>query len=823
MNRQLLRMKYHPAKKEIEFRRFQNGKEIPIRSDSVLRTKYMNRKGTFVLQDYGNELFDDIAKAFDGLETIDVEAVTTKMDYEDFAQMVEYYNEEGKCRINATLLAELPDMNETYKRAVEYGRKSIGILEYHRGELFAIPLENEKVKQSAENYANQIQEKIEDIEEKIENLKDNRVNLCFTGVFSSGKSALINALLGYRILPENIRSETAKMFRIVSPEKGENVRICFDITNVHTVLEWNAAWNCFEVAKGPYESDALTELQNIINTAKMEGLRQHEQIEKLLRSINASQTVSSTSEIVVYFPVALDNETVRFTIYDTPGTDSNYLEHQKVLTNALEKQMQSILIFVCKPNGIEGQGNNALLSYLKEAEKKDVKTSIDIARSLFVINWADSVSADQRRVLQNEKIRYNNDDPFSIKLSDKKLFFTSAAYAYAAKAIKNGIASETDKSMAGIGKAIFATEGSPFGFCYRQDRCATSEIATKKLLGRCESALQSASGDEGETLLISSGLYALESEIIHYGEKFASAVRAFAIIDSVDKTLANLTNVTNSLRESNSQEIGQIETNISELDKTIREAIVHEYQNTVIPAGEALPAEVRKKLGIDSGSLHKQFAGTRREIDEQLKGRFFGYGKVRFREGDKDRIQKKIDGVLEAFTRNFLAERKKLLEGQRDAFMNGIKNAIARNGNISDAAKRLFLDIPEPNITEPAVRNVGSIYDAHRRTTQFLWIRDVYLDKSGFLENIEENFIKIAVQMNDDYGKEYQCSLETLSMQIKSLFEANLAKFSLSMRALLESREAMLGLGDRIEAAAKALGECREKLDEMIWMEVENG
>ena len=88
MNKQVLMMKYHPAKKEIEFHRFQNGREIPIRSDSVLRTNYMNMKGKFILQDHGNEFFDDIAVAFDGLEDVDIEVITTRMDYEDFVQMV---------------------------------------------------------------------------------------------------------------------------------------------------------------------------------------------------------------------------------------------------------------------------------------------------------------------------------------------------------------------------------------------------------------------------------------------------------------------------------------------------------------------------------------------------------------------------------------------------------------------------------------------------------------------------------------------------------------------------------------------------------------
>ena len=48
-----LKMKYHPAKKEVEFTRFLGEKTIPVREDSVLQN-YMNQKGKFVLQDHGN-------------------------------------------------------------------------------------------------------------------------------------------------------------------------------------------------------------------------------------------------------------------------------------------------------------------------------------------------------------------------------------------------------------------------------------------------------------------------------------------------------------------------------------------------------------------------------------------------------------------------------------------------------------------------------------------------------------------------------------------------------------------------------------------------
>lgn len=83
MNNQMLVMKYHPAKKEIQFRRFQNGQEAIIREDSRLM-HYMNDKGTFILQNQGDSFFEDIAAAFDGLKEVNMQIVTTKLDYPTF-------------------------------------------------------------------------------------------------------------------------------------------------------------------------------------------------------------------------------------------------------------------------------------------------------------------------------------------------------------------------------------------------------------------------------------------------------------------------------------------------------------------------------------------------------------------------------------------------------------------------------------------------------------------------------------------------------------------------------------------------------------------
>lgn len=823
MGKNILQIKYHAAKKEVSFKRFQDGEEIAIKSGGAL-SKYVNMKGKFVLQDFGNTFFNDIAKVFDGIKKVEIQAIMTKLDYEDLEQMIENYNQEPtrECDFLPTLLAELPDMKTTYEEVKKFGESAIGVLGSHRSKLFDLPLDNDNVRESVESFAKQIDEEIKNIEEKITSLSDNRVSLCFTGVYSAGKSALINALLGYKILPEDIKSETAKMFRIYSPEKENKEKIVFDLCNVYTVLQWNDSDRVFEFKKGPSENVTRKEIQELLNEVKKQGKRKDEQIKCLLDKLNGYEEVSS--EIRIEFPVPLDKDTVQFTIYDTPGTDSNYAAHQSVLTEALENQTQSILIFVAKPDGLEGSGNNALLNYLKEAESKHSKTSIDISRSLFVINKVDGQTADARKTLQHQEIKDQKDGEFTIKLEDKKLFFTTALYGYVAKTIKNGTATPQEQALLVAGKAILATDGNPMSYCFRENRCALSELATNSMIGRCEEALNKAisENDDAGVVEVCSGLYALETEILQYGEKYAAAVKAFAIIDSVDKALAKLTNQAYSLRDSNQEEIAAIEKNIKELKDTINGSIESEYQTRTISKEKAIPEEIRKKLKIDSKTLKNSIIGdTEIFLDKTLKGSFFGLGKVKFRESDKTKIKDGISGVISDFTNNFMKEREKLLTEERDAFIKAVQKAITDNGNISEAAKKFFQDIPKPEISRTkGITNLDGIYNSNKRVEKVLFFFEKErLDKKAFIDDVKDSLETIAIGMTDEYATDYQKALETILMAIKSNFEQNLAKYSLYMKAMIDNREVMKKLGTKIEDAAFDLKECEDDLNAIIWKE----
>ena len=193
-------MKYHPAKKEVTFSRVIGKKETPISggSNSILST-YINKKGQFVIQDHGNQVFSDILESFDGEEHIRLEVTMTRKDYEDFVQMVDFFNESSEKKITTTLLAELPDMDATYEAVKKHGQESIEILNNNRNAFHDIASENENVLLCIENFSKEINEATKGILEKIDTLEQNSVNVCFSGPYSSGKSMLIDSLIGYAI------------------------------------------------------------------------------------------------------------------------------------------------------------------------------------------------------------------------------------------------------------------------------------------------------------------------------------------------------------------------------------------------------------------------------------------------------------------------------------------------------------------------------------------------------------------------------------------------------------------------------------------------
>jgi hypothetical protein len=512
------------------------------------------------------------------------------------------------------------------------------------------------------------------------------------------------------------------------------------------------------------------------------------------------------SDIKVEFPVPLDNDRVQFLIYDTPGTDSNNIKHQNILCDVLEEQTQSILIFVCTPDKLEGSGNNILLDYLKGKEK-----NIDINRSIFVINKADTVCADAREnMFQSEEDIQSEEDKVKLELKGKKVFFTSALYGYVAKAVKNGIASKEEEFTLESGIRDLANDGSPKRYCYKSNRYASSEAATEVMIQKCDNALKQArkNNDMKEIVSICSGMYALESEILQYGEKYASAVKVFAIINSVDMALTTLTKRLESIEMSCRQNIGDIDDVIQRLKDDFEKSINDEYKKKIPPKGESISEDTKKRLEIDRDTLLTWFETTIGELNKTI-----SKGKLKVNEKNQMEIIEKINGYMRTFENNFSGQRKKLLESECADFSKKVFDIIDKSENIPQTVKALFKDISNSKIPPFNKKDkLHSIYEKNEK--KFFWRKK--LNKKSFISAVTDFLYGEIAELTEAYEKEYKDTLKDLLDNIMKEVKENIDQYSHDLKSWQSNKAKMQKTLEKMKATSEELKDRIDKFNKEI-------
>ena len=104
-----------------------------------------------------------------------------------------------------------------------------------------------------------------------------------------------------------------------------------------------------------------------------------------------------------------------------------------------------------------------------------------------------------------------------------------------------------------------------------------------------------------------------------------------------------------------------------------------------------------------------------------------------------------------------------------------------------------------------------------RRTEKFLMFKGEYLDKAGFIQDVEKMLMDIAASMSEDYSRDYRTALDSILSKTKNQFEANLETYNLYMQAMVENRDAMKQLGDRVADVATEMFDCQKQLNDIIW------
>lgn len=832
-----LMLAYHPVKKEIRFFGKFKGDFVEIPYEECPRLeKYSPGSGEFVLQNQGTNFFDDIWEQF-SKDNVNITFKGTKIDYEDIQKKITDYNAAKEKEIlKITKFVELPNVSEIYDCINSFCDETL--------KTFENELEENETKVI-------FRKRKTTFEERRQSLDSNDVNLCLVGTYSAGKSTFINAVIGKRILPESINSETAKMFKI---KNGEIPKVSLLVHTKQGVrpdniqVIWNENLGQFEVVRGLGNTveDIREMVQKEATTVAEIGLRQHEQLCHILKKLNDVPNHESpegkgyiNGVIEVEYPIPLCKN-INFAFFDTPGTDSNSNEHLLILKEALMQQTNSILIVLYEPTKMEGTGNSILYKLINgfkdNKTKEDNNVSIDLARSFHVINQADTKSNKDLKALRNKKVvvtlkeedRIYNEEEMEIDLAQERLFFVSSKAAYISKAILGNIDLEDERTWLANHKQEINNETTtdPFaetetsitsdnGVFYRYDKLANADFETKQLIEDCEKEAEKCDSSlDGviQRIYVNSGMFAIEQEIIKYAQKYALAVKAKGLYDGikglVDFIRADYEAIENQARlskETIEKNIEIMKTSmVSDIEKAHEEfisRITDDSLETQVEEIKQLVKEIEKQQELASRQADKmQWIALKQEVFE---------AKNRVIISELNRYLQDIDDYYKKVRGNILAAQVQEL---KDIIVKKIKEYKGIDENLI----RRIADISETEIP-PSEITAFKMNDYINEQKAILIFNT--MDKKAYKRDLQRAFNKQTVEQFVAYKEEVIKVAQQRTKDMVEEFRNNIDTISGSLELLIKDENRAVEEQKKAKSVLELIDKQDELLNKKIWGE----
>lgn len=202
-----------------------------------------------------------------------------------------------------------------------------------------------------------------DLVEEFEKINSNKFKVCVIATMSSGKSTLINAMLGLDLLPSNTAACTATITTLTDNDEME----FFDV-------------RCFD------QMGKLFIEKKEVTLEEMESFNENEEI----KIIDLEGPIPGIS-------------TSRFNLHliDTPGPNNSTNDaHERLTFEMIESDDYAMVIYVMSPETIQSDDNDELLQMIAETMNKFGKKADE--RFLFVINKCDNLDPeDQDDTIEN--------------------------------------------------------------------------------------------------------------------------------------------------------------------------------------------------------------------------------------------------------------------------------------------------------------------------------------------------------------------------------------------------------------------------------------
>lgn len=273
------------------------------------------------------------------------------------------------------------------------------------------------------------------------------IPICVMGLYSAGKSAFINSLIGAEILPSASDPTTAKTYKISSKpqygisffysEKGRDtynelidakeINLSFDNDKykINQSGELDIVNKLEAIQKYTSVEERMYHALTIINNYDMnhnKNLDKNEQLWRVSDLIEVTLPINDLSD-------SLPFDEYDFMIYDTPGSNSaGNTDHIEVLKKAMAGQTNGLPIYVTEPDNMDAADNLKLIDTIDK-----LGNSLDKSNLIIIVN-----KSDQKGVETLDKKKEDFDDLTVSKLQPSGTYFVSSIMGLGAKKIISG-------------------------------------------------------------------------------------------------------------------------------------------------------------------------------------------------------------------------------------------------------------------------------------------------------------------------------------------------------------------------------------------------
>ena len=333
-----------------------------------------------------------------------------------------------------------------------------------------------------------------------ENINNSIFPVNVIATMSSGKSTLINALLGKKLMPSKNEACTATITEILDTDEPHFTAIVYDENN--EILR--------EVPELTYEI--------------MSELNDDERVHR----------IAADGEIPF-----LDSKSTALMLVDTPGPNNAQNQaHKNTTYRAINNDSNNLILYVLNGTQLSTNDDAALLHYVADQIKKGGKQVRD--RFLFVINKMDQFNPQEESIekailsARNYLASYGIDDP--------QLFPCSAFTALNIKTDLAGIdidnltrTQERQLPLSARDTLLMIDKFLDFDSLHLERYSTLSPSAQQELNFQLSKAVEQ--GDTKKQALIHSGIYSIEAAISAYVKKYAKTKKIKDLVESFQEVL----------------------------------------------------------------------------------------------------------------------------------------------------------------------------------------------------------------------------------------------------------------------------------------------